>query len=171
MGKEILYQKSVKEILGNAIIDRRTSIAILVIATLWRVGISLNGEIALWESICSGIALFILGWALFAYIYLMSRELKGWLELNKIYHWIAVSIAAINVYVIVYYGMRWHELGGAIEATVPLDFLFRNIRFMMLVIFYCVVIWLTRYLRRVHGDYQIIFRGAPEILEKAWERP
>lgn len=60
---------SVKESLGKAIMDKRTLIAIIVIAILWRTGISLNGEIALWESIGSGMALFVMGWTLFAYIY------------------------------------------------------------------------------------------------------
>jgi len=144
---------SVKESLGKAILDKRTLIALVMIAILWRAGISLDGEIALWESICSGIALFVMGWALVAYIYLMSRELKsvavdfeesmaafaalylksrglkGWLELSKIYRWIAVSLAAINVYVIVYYAMRWYRLvgmGGVEEVLVPLDVLFRR---------------------------------------------
>jgi hypothetical protein len=154
---------SVKESLGKAIMDKRTLIAIVVIAILWRTGISLNGEIALWESICSGIALFVMGWALFGYIFLMSRGLKGWLELNKIYHWIAVSLTAVNTYVIVYYGMRWYRLAGGMEVYVPLDFLFRDIRYIVLVVFYCVVIWLAKHLKKVHGDYMLLFKEAPKV--------
>jgi len=157
---------SVKESLGKAIMDKRTLIAIIVIAILWRTGISLNGEIALWESIFSGMALFVMGWALFAYIFLMSRGLKGWLELNKIYHWIAVSLAAINTYVIVYYAMRWYRLagvGGVSESLVPYDFLFRDIRYVVLVVFYCVVIWLAKYLKKVHGDYMLLFKEPPKV--------
>jgi len=154
------------ESLGNAIMDKRTLIAILVIAILWRAGISSDGRIALWESECSGIALFIMGWALFACVYLMSRGLKGWLELNEIYRWIAVSLAAINVYVIVYYAMRWYRLagmGGVMESLVPYDFLFRDIRYLLLVLFYCVVIWLAKYLKKVHGDYMLLFKEPPKV--------
>ncbi|MCD6202960.1 MAG: hypothetical protein J7I99_01190 [Methanophagales archaeon] len=154
------------ESLGNAIMDKRTLIAILVIAILWRAGISSDGRIALWESECSGIALFIMGWALFACVYLMSRGLKGWLELNEIYRWIAVSLAAINVYVIVYYAMRWYRLagmGGVMESLVPYDFLFRDIRYLLLVVFYCVVIWLAKYLKKVHGDYMLLFKEPPKV--------
>ena len=154
------------ESLGNAIMDKRTLIAILVIAILWRAGISSDGRIALWESECSGIALFIMGWALFACIYLMSRGLKGWLELNEIYRWIAISLAAINVYVIVYYAMRWYRLagmGGVSESLVPYDFLFRDIRYLLLVLFYCVVIWLAKYLKKVHGDYMLLFKEPPKV--------
>lgn len=152
---------SKKESLGEVIMDRRVLIAIVVIAILWRAGISFDQKIVLWESMCSGIALFIMGWLLFAYIFLMGKELKGWLELNKIYHWIAVSLTAINTYVIVYYVMRWYRLaglGGLVEAYVPLDFLFRDIRYIVLVIFYCVVIWLAKYLKKVHGDYVLVFK-------------
>jgi hypothetical protein len=156
---------SVKEAFGKGVMDKRTLIAIIVIAVLWRAGISLNDPvptIALWESMVSGISLFIMGWALFAYIFFMSRALKGWLELNKIYLWIAVSLIAINIYVIVYYAMRWYRLaglGGVEEALVHLDFMFRNIRFIVLVIFYCVVTWLAKYLKKVHRDYMLLFKG------------
>jgi len=152
---------SVKESGSREIIDKRTLVVIVVIAILWRTGISLNGKIALWESVCSGIALFIMGWALFAYIFSMSRGLKGWSKLNRIYHWIAVSLAAINVYVIVYYAMRWYRLAGlegVTESLVPWDFLFRDIRYIVLVVFYCVVIWLSKYLKKMHADYMLIKR-------------
>ncbi|PXF52180.1 MAG: hypothetical protein C4B56_06490 [Candidatus Methanophagaceae archaeon] len=154
------------ESLGNAIMDKRTLIAIIVIAILWRAGISSDDKIALWESECSGIALFVMGWALFAYIFYMSRGLKGWLELNKIYRWIAVSLAAINVYVIVYYAMRWYRLagvGGVSESLVPYDFLFRDIRYLLLVVFYCVVIWLAKYLKKVYGDYTLLFKEPSKV--------
>ncbi len=153
---------SVKESLGTTIMGKRTLIVILAIAILWRTGVSLDGQIALWESMCSGIALFIMGWAVFAYIYGMSRELTGWLRLSKIYLWIAVSIAAINTYVLVYYGMRWYRLAGVrgvVETAVPLDFLFRDIRYIVLVLFYCVIIWLTKYLREMHRDYLLTLQG------------
>jgi hypothetical protein len=158
---------SVKESLEKEMMDKRTLIAILVIAILWRLAISFNDHpytITLWESVVSGISLFIMGWALFAYIFLMSRELKGWLELNKIYHWVAVSLIAINTYVIVYYATRWYRLATKIEVEVPLiDFILRDIRFIVLVLFYCVVIWLAKYLKKVHGDYLLLFKEEPKV--------
>ncbi|MGB2841868.1 MAG: hypothetical protein WBC40_05255 [Halobacteriota archaeon] len=157
---------SVKEAFGKRIMDKRTLIAIVVIALLWRTGISLNGVIDFRESLCSGMALFIMGWAVFAYIFLMSKELKGWSELNKIYQWIAISLVAINIYVIVYYAMRWYRLaglGGVVEVEVPLDFLFRGVRYIVLVVFYCVMIWLAKYLKKVHGDYLLLFKEESKV--------
>ncbi len=52
--------KGIKGTFGDVIMDKRTVIAILLIAILWRTGISLNGKIALWQSMCSGIALFFI---------------------------------------------------------------------------------------------------------------
>ncbi len=151
----------IRESFSNFTMNRRTLAAIMAVAILWRAFISSNGHIILWESVCSGVALFIMGWALFAYILRMSRELKGWLELNSIYRWIAFSVAAINFYVIVYYAMRWYRLagvGGIEEVPLPLDFLYRDIRYIMLVIFYCVVMWLAKLLKKVHGDYILLFK-------------
>lgn len=156
---------SVKESLGTAIMGKRTLIVILAIAILWRTGVSLDGQIALWESMCSGIALLIMGWFICVYIYLMSREIKSWLRLSKIYYWIAISVAAINTYVLVYYGMRWYRLAGlkgVVEAAVPWDFLFRDIRYLVLVVFYCVVIWLAKYLEEMYRDYLLVAKGEPK---------
>ncbi len=156
----------VKESCGKAMMEKRTVAGGLVVAILWRTYISLDKEITLWESMVSGTALFIVGWTLFAYIFFMSRGLKGWLELNKIYQWIAISLTAINIYVIVYYGMRWYRMagmGGLAEVLVPLDFLFRDIRYIALVVFYCVVIWLAKYLKKVHEDYILLFKGEPKV--------
>ena len=69
----------VKESLGTAMMDKRTLIAILVIAILWRIGISGDGRIDLWESVCSGIAIIVMGWALFAYVFLLAKgQRAGW---------------------------------------------------------------------------------------------
>ncbi len=156
---------SMEDAIDNAILNKRTLIAIFVIAILWRAGISLDAKIALWESMCSGIALFIMGWFICVYIYLMSREIKSWLRLSKIYYWIAISVAAINTYVLVYYGMRWYRLAGlkgVVEAAVPLDFLYRDIRYLVLVVFYCVVIWLAKYLEEMYRDYLLVAKGEPK---------
>jgi len=58
--------------------------------------------------------------------------------------------------------MRWYRLVGiksVVEATVPLDFLFRDIRYIVLVVFYCVVIWLAKYLEELHRDYLLVAKG------------
>lgn len=129
-----------------------TAIAILLIALLWRAWISLDGEIALWESLLSGIALIVFGWILFAYTYSKYKELKGWLISNYIYQGIAVSLVIINVYVLVYYGMRWYQL-LSVEAYLPLDYLYRDIRYIALVIYYCAVMWSASYPKRMHETY------------------
>jgi len=45
---------------------------------------SIDKEIKLWESVCSGIALIIFGWVLFAYLYYLFKDLKGWVITNWI---------------------------------------------------------------------------------------
>lgn len=157
---------SVKDQFGKAIMDKRTCVAILILLILWRALISINGEITLWESVCSGIVLIVMGWVLFAFVFIMSQEMQGWLKLNMVYRWIAICVSTINVYVIVYYGMRWYRLagiGGIEEALVPLDFIFRDIRYIVLVVFYCVVLRLAQYLRDVYEDYMLLFKGDPTV--------
>jgi hypothetical protein len=157
---------SVKDRFGKAIMDKRTCVAILILLILWRALISINGEITLWESVCSGIVLIVMGWVLFAFVFIMSQEMQGWLKLNMVYRWIAICVSTINVYVIVYYGMRWYRLagiGGIEEALVPLDFIFRDIRYLVLVVFYCVVLRLAQYLRDVYEDYMLLFKGDPTV--------
>jgi hypothetical protein len=141
-----------KESGADGIIGGRTAIAILIVAILWRAVISLDGKIAFWESLCSGIALIVLGWVLFAYMYRMSKELKGWLISNYIYQGFAVSLAVINIYVLIYYGMRWYRLLN-IEAYLPLDLIFRDIRYIALVIFYCAVMWSANYPKKMYEAY------------------
>ena len=128
------------------------ALGILLVAILWRAVISLDGEISFWESLCSGLALILLGWVLFAYAYRCSRELKGWIISNYIYQGIAVCLVTINIYVLIYYGMRWREL-LRVEAYPPLDFISRDIRYIALVVFYCAVIWSTGHLKKMHEDY------------------
>lgn len=136
----------------KVILDGRTLIAILLVAILWRTFISLDGEIALWESMCSGIALIIFGWVLFAYLYSMPREVIGWIISKYIYQGITVCLVTINIYALIYYGLRWHEL-LTVEAYPPLDLLFRDIRYIALVVFYCAVIWSAKYVKKVHEVY------------------
>jgi hypothetical protein len=61
--------------------------------------------------------------------------------------------------------MRWYRLAGlkgVVEAAVPLDFLYRDIRYLVLVVFYCVVIWLAKYLEEMYRDYLLVAKGEPK---------
>jgi hypothetical protein len=142
----------IKEFAGKVIEDKRTLALIIVLAILWRTYISLDGEIAFWESMCSGIALILLGWILFAYFFDMSVKLKGWIISNRVYQGFGVCLFAINIFVLVYYGLRWYRL-SLVETYLQLDFIFRDVRYVALVVFYCAVIWSTGYLRKMHEDY------------------
>lgn len=142
----------IKDSFEKAILDKRTLAVIVVAAILWRTYISLDGSIAFWESMCSGVALIIFGWGLFAYMYLKPKKLKGGVMSNWIYQGIAVSMVSINIYVVIYYAMRWYKLLHE-EAYLPLDFIFRDIRYIALVVFYCGVIWSAKYVKKMHEDY------------------
>jgi hypothetical protein len=142
-----------KESGADGIIGGRTAIAILIVAILWRAVISLDGKIDFWpDSIISGIFIIVLGWVLFAYMYRMSQELKGWLISNYIYQGFAVSLVVINIYALIYYGLRWYEL-LTVEAYPPMDFIFRDVRFLALVIFYCAVMWSANYPKKMYEAY------------------
>jgi len=143
---------SIKDSFEKAMLDKRTLAVIVAAAILWRTFISLDREIALWESMSSGIVLILFGWALFAYMCLKPKKLKGWVMSNWIYQGIAVSMVSINVYVVIYYAMRWHGLLH-VEAYLPLDYIFRDVRFITLVVFYCAVIWSAKHVKSMHEDY------------------
>jgi hypothetical protein len=154
-----LKEMSMRELLGSVILDERTLIVIIALTFLWRIFITLDRQIALWESACSGVALFIMGWLFFAYIFVMPGKVRGWSELTKVYHGISTGVIAINIYVIVYYAMRWYGLAGlegVTEAYVPLDFVFRDISYFTLVIFYCAAIALSKYLKRAYDGYSLL---------------
>jgi len=146
---------SVKESFERAIMDGRTIIAILIVALLWRAYISLNATtspITFWESFCSGIPLIIFGWVIFAYTYHMFKVQKGWPISNWIYQGIAISMVSINVYVLIYYVMRWFKLLH-VEAYLPLDFVLRDVRYIALVAFYCAILWSAKYVKKMHAGY------------------
>ena len=142
----------IKETVEKVILNGQTAIAILLVAIIWRIFISLDGDIALWESVLSGSVLIILGWILFAYMYHLSKKLKGWLISNYVYMGIAVTLLIINFYALIYYALRWYKL-LSVEAYLPFDFLFRDIRYIALVTFYCSVIWLGGPLKKMHEEY------------------
>ncbi|MEA2075638.1 MAG: hypothetical protein U9O85_07905, partial [Euryarchaeota archaeon] len=155
-----MRKPAASEALIKIITDDRTVIAIIGIAFFWRAFTSLDKQIAPWESMCSGIALIILGWALFGYINsLAARTIRP--SVAKIYHGLALSLFGINIYVITYYIMRWYRLAGFAgveEALVPLDFVFRDIRFCLLVIFYCTAIALSKYLERASSECEYLIK-------------
>ncbi len=136
----------------KVVLDGRTLIAILIVAILWRTYISIDESIALWESLCSGIAIIILGWVIFAYTCHMFKVQKGWPISNWIYEGIAISMVSINVYVLIYYVMRWFKLLH-VEAYLPLDFIFRDVRYIALIVFYCAILWSLKYVNKMHEDY------------------
>lgn len=142
----------IKEGIEKVLLNQHSGTAILLVAIVWRVLISLDRDIALWESLLSGIAVLLLGWILFAYFYHQSKELKGWLISNYIYLGFAVCVLIINFYVLIYYGLRWYHLLSE-EVYLPVDFAFRGLRYVALVTFYCSTIWSSGYLKRMHEEY------------------
>jgi len=144
-----------REAIFKVVTDERILLAITSIAFFWRTVVSLDKAEALWESICSGISLFIMGWALFGYMYSLSRKPTRWPVSNTIYQRIGVSLLVLNSYVLIYYGMRWHELLH-VEVCLPLDFIFRDARYIIFVMFYCAIIWSAKYLKKLHEDYRFL---------------
>ena len=142
----------IKESFEKVIQDGRILAVILLVAILWGIGIILDGEIALWESICSGIALIIFGWVLFTYLYSRSKEVKGWVISKYIYLGMGVCVVVINIYALIYYGLRWYKL-LTVEAYLPVDFVFQVVRYILLVVFYCSIIWSAKYVKKIHEGY------------------
>lgn len=144
-----------REAIFKVITDERILILITSIAFLWRAVVSLDKAEVLWECICSGISLFIMGWALFGYMYSISRKPTRWPVSNEIYQRIGVSLLVLNSYVIIYYGMRWSELLH-VEVFLPLDFILRDGRYIIFVMFYCTIIWSAKYLKKTHENYRFL---------------
>jgi len=112
--------------------------------------------------LCSCIILLIIGWFLFGYISALTVKVKATLDLAKACCGVALGLCAINVYAIFYYGIRWYELIGIgisdvseIYVPQPLDLIFREMRYLMLVIFYCTAIVLAKYLEKAYEDYTV----------------
>jgi hypothetical protein len=156
---------SVKESFEKVVMDGRTLLAILLLAILWRYASHKPG-IAPWESLVSGVALIIFGWLLFAYLYLTSLKETSWLVSNKMFQGLAVCLAAINVYVLVYYGMSWAGLLH-VEVGVPYDLLLHDVRYVMLVLCYCGLIWAARYLKKMHDNYLLLTEEVPTMRKGA----
>jgi hypothetical protein len=150
-----------RESLFKLVTDERILILIGGITILWRRVISYDESISFCESACSGITLSILGWVLFAYMYSTSRKPTDWPVTRKIYQGIAVSLLVLNIYVAIYYGMRWFRLLHE-EIYMPMDFVFRDVRYLMLVLCYCAVLWTARYLKGMRDKYRLLIREKPK---------
>jgi hypothetical protein len=150
------------ETFEKVIMDWRTLAVIAVVTILWRTVVSLDKQITLWESVCSGVVLIILGWFIFSYLYLLSKRETSWIISNKMAQGIAVTVSALNVYVLVYYAMRWHRLMTETEVYVPRDYLMRDVRYAMLVLAYCGIIWAAGHLRKMHDNYMLVTKDMPE---------
>ena len=148
---------NMREFLFRAVTDERVLIILGGIAFLWRAIISSDGKISLWETACSGVSLFIVGWFIFAYMYSMSRKPTDWPVSNRIYRGFAVSVLVLNLYAVIYYGMRWHGLLH-VEACVTRDPIYRDLRYIIFVVYYCVAIGSARYLKGVHENYRLLIK-------------
>ena len=139
----------------NVITDERILAVITGIAIFWRVLVNLDKTENLWECFFSGISLFIMGWALFGYMYSMSKKPTRWPVSNKIYQGISFSLIILNIYVIIYYGMRWSELLH-VEVYPSLDLILRDVRYVMFVMFYCALIWSAKPLKNMQNGYRFL---------------
>lgn len=151
----------IKESSGKGIIDWRILALIAVAAILGRALISLDKKISLPESIGSGVLLIILGWFIFGSLYSLSKRETGWIISNKVAQGLAVSVSALNVYVLIYYVMRWYELTTKPEVFTPTDYLLRDVRFAVLVLAYCGLIWAAGYLKKMHDNYMLVTEEMP----------
>ncbi len=153
----------IKESSGKGIIDWRILVVIAVAAILGRVFISLDKKVVLWESIGSGVLLIILGWFIFGSLYSLSKRETDWIISNKVAQGLAITISTLNVYVLIYYAMRWYRLMTETEVYVPRDFLLRDMRFAVLVLAYCGIIWAMGYLKKMHDNYMLVTEEMPEM--------
>ncbi|MBA7520167.1 hypothetical protein ES705_12260 [subsurface metagenome] len=152
---------SMRKFIFKAITDERVLIVVAGIAFLWRAVVSSDEKIAFWESACSAVTLFIIGWVLFWYMHSMSVKPTDWSVSNRIYCGISLCLIVLNVYIATYYGMRWSGLLH-VEVSAPRDFIYRDVRYVLFVMYYCVVIGSARYLRGVHEDYRLLIKEIPK---------
>jgi len=149
-----------KDFLFRVLTDGRILIVVGGIAFLWRAVVSADAEISSWESACSGVSLFIIGWLVFAHMYSMSAKPTEWPVSNRIYRGIAFSVLVLNFYIMIYYGMRW---GGLlrVEVSVARDFVFRDVRYVLFVAYYCIAIALARHLKGMHEHSRLRSKERP----------
>ena len=153
----------IKESSGKGITNWRILALIAVAAILGRALISLDKEVTLWESIGSGMFLIILGWFIFGSLYSLSKRETDWIISNKVAQGLAITISTLNIYVLVYYAMRWYRLMTITEVYVPRDYLLRDVRFAVLVLAYCGILWAMGYLKKMHDNYMLVTEEMPEM--------
>ncbi|RLG34836.1 hypothetical protein DRN97_01430 [Methanosarcinales archaeon] len=90
----------------------------------------------------------------------MSRKPTDWPATNRIYRGIAVSVLVLNIYIMIYYGMRWFGL-LRVEISVLRDFIFRDVRYVLFVVYYCVTIASARNLRGMREKYGLLIKERP----------
>jgi len=146
-----------REITFRVLTDERVLIVIAGIAFLWRAIISSDEKITFFESACSGLSLFIFGWGIFAYMCSMSRKPSDWPVTNRIYRGIAISLLVLNVYISSYYGLRWSGLLH-VEVSVPKDFIYRDLRYVIFVMYYCIALGSVRYLKGMDEKYKLLIK-------------
>ena len=146
---------NMREPVFKVITGDRIPIVIIGVAVVWRLLVGLDRAEALWESICSGISLFILGWFLFGYMHSMSLKPTRWPVSNKIYQGIGISLLVLNVYAVICYVLRWFGLLH-VEVHQPLDFIFQTTRYLSFLIFYAAMVWSAKYLKRMHAGYRLL---------------
>ena len=155
-----------REFLFRVITDERALIVLVGIAYLWRAVVSSDKKISSWESACSGVSLFIIGWLIFGYMYYMSRKTTDWPVSNRIYRGITFSVLVLNIYVMIYYGMRWHGF-LRVEVSVPRDFIYRDLGYVIFVMYYCIAIGTARYLRGMREKYRLLIKERPRKKRRA----
>jgi len=150
-----------REFLFRVITDERVLIVIAGIALLWRAVVSYDEKITFWESAFSCISLSIIGWLLFGYMYYKSLKLAYWPVTNMIYRSIAVSVLVINIYVAIYCGIRGFEL-PLVEISVSQDYIYRDLRYVIFIVYYCIAIAAMRYLRGMKENYRLLIKERPK---------
>ena len=154
--------ESKKEALFYLMTHERTLVVVIAAAILWQVVIHSDNVVTFWESTFSGIALIVWGWSLFGYFCALSVKVKHKIDLTRVIQYVALGLMAINIYAIFYYGIRWYELIReimgeitAMYAPQPLEMALNDIRFVLLISFYCAIVLLAKHLVRAYEDYTV----------------
>ncbi|MFZ2070431.1 MAG: hypothetical protein WAV32_02270 [Halobacteriota archaeon] len=154
--------KDIKEAIFRVMTHERTLVVVIAAAILWRVVIRSDNMITLWEIACSGISLIVWGWSLFGYFCALSTKVKHRIELTRVIQHVALGMMAINIYAVFYYGIRGYEqicrIMGEADVTYvpqPLEMVFRDIRYVMIVLFYCTIVLLAKSLVHAYEDYTV----------------
>lgn len=121
-------------------------IGLVIVTMLWRVYATYDRRASLLESVTSGITLLIVGWYCAVVILRLRKTITG--LLNKVYLWIGLSTVCVNIFIMVYYLQRWQLISEVTESTIPLE-----VGFIIWVVFYCSILWLTNYVKEMSEDY------------------